>query len=219
MGEYATVDGYQVKLGTCEDLMYIRRSELLAMGFVGESGSCPRKSDYLVEGHFYRFPWPHEDKETAKDIAQRNPEPHFLEMLEVPESVREHVHHKQLWHHITGPDAGYQVNVGHPCPAEIETFTGDEGKLCRSGTAGVSDDEKTWVYPVRVKSLANGETETVFACVWCQSWFRFGNAATVAELIEANLPRIEAANNRGDDTHASRLLELYRRIVAGGVKA
>jgi hypothetical protein len=58
MGEYGSVGGHQVKLGTCEDFYYLRASQVAAVAgysFDAETLAAVR----------FRFPWPDEDSTPA----------------------------------------------------------------------------------------------------------------------------------------------------------
>lgn len=58
MGEYATYNGSRVKLGTCEDMYYLRADQADKVRAVGEGETDPIKYASAIR---FRFPFPDED--------------------------------------------------------------------------------------------------------------------------------------------------------------
>jgi len=80
MGEYFKSGAKEVKLGTCEHLMYVRRDELeratKERDIANEAdGNLPKMSDYLKLEHnfIYRFPRASEDGQTWNQADGRQP--------------------------------------------------------------------------------------------------------------------------------------------------
>lgn len=65
MGEYATFRGNRIKIGTCEDMYYLRADQ--AEQVQRESGSVDPILDRA--GIRYRFPWPDEDNSNPGEFA------------------------------------------------------------------------------------------------------------------------------------------------------
>lgn len=59
MGEYATYDGQQVKIGTCENMYYLRADQRHKVQKL--AGSLDPADDSVLPEIRFRFPWPDED--------------------------------------------------------------------------------------------------------------------------------------------------------------
>jgi hypothetical protein len=192
MGEYIEIGGYQMKLGTCEDLTALRWTELDEWGH-GEpipGNSSPRA--YLKwPGVFFRFPWPNEDGRTVKDAAEngggmdspRGP------ILQVPRQAPPHQHVTKCF---AAPGGGYQVNVFVPCPStlvrqvpsrHVDELEPNEAALCSALPA-----ETGLVHIVAEKYHKGEPVGTVFRCIYCGVWFRM-RKEELADTIELNRKR------------------------------
>ncbi|MCP5057061.1 MAG: hypothetical protein GY937_10100 [bacterium] len=82
MGEYLTVGGTHLKVGTCESAYWVRRDEAEAWdrgeaGRVEHEPHCATLGQWLGANAFWRFPFPWEDGQ-ARNVsagANRNPFP------------------------------------------------------------------------------------------------------------------------------------------------
>ena len=173
MGEYATVNGTQIKLGTCDGFYYVRREELARWMAEG----VYRGEDYLgAEGIFYRFPWPWEDGQDVAAIKGRDHRPSGL-LLRAPKGVE--VPHGMKTVHVSAGGGGYGLNVAFPCPmllgpgeiarakARLEENPRPDGwreAVCSSFSFG------TMLRPTARRWWKRG-TYTVFECVHCEEPF------------------------------------------------
>lgn len=57
MGEYAIYNGHQVKIGTCESMLYLRADQAALVDKAPNSLDLAKHGDRVL----YRFPWPDED--------------------------------------------------------------------------------------------------------------------------------------------------------------
>src|SRR6266545_1319217 len=69
MGEYETVGGHEVKLGTCEDFYYLRWDQRLAPADVEGRDAFRYFTPDVLEVVRFRFPWPDEDGTPAGGFA------------------------------------------------------------------------------------------------------------------------------------------------------
>lgn len=104
MGEYAIYNGEEVKIGTCEDMYYLRAAQAPLVTPI--AGSC-NPNDPDVQRHLrFRFPWPDED-----DTEPGAFEP-FDRTLAIPDiPIPREVDHYEV--HFTSR-TGYSVDI--PCP-------------------------------------------------------------------------------------------------------
>lgn len=116
MGEFVLYRGRPVKLGTCENLYYIRHDDLVRMVAAGEvekkSGNAAPVA-YLADPYRFRFPFPNEDDIppfTYQDFDAAFAVDVTGAGLLFPE---EHYTVSASFHPRGG---GYNVNVFLPCP-------------------------------------------------------------------------------------------------------
>ncbi len=107
MGEYARYNGEEIKIGTCEELYYLRadqRSLIEGYSFAG------------TEVFRFRFPWPDEDKTEPGSFDPYN-RTCCLYGLQAPEELAEKHYNVQF-----RADAGYLASL--PCPERFSTEGG-----------------------------------------------------------------------------------------------
>jgi len=167
MGEYAKLNGYEIKLGTCEDMTYIRREELAGANFEPMDGNATTKAAYLnAPGTFWRFPYPDEDGLTrvsewqgrtmaARKLVLRAPDWELSEHRAVTVQVP-----------AVGGDPVQGISVGMPCPMELAKLENTAPiQLFNTGKAS------QLVSPIAQKWMAPDWQYTVFACAFCGHWF------------------------------------------------
>jgi len=118
MGEYATYGGEQVKIGTCEDLYYLRHDQRFRVGKTSNSlNPC------LTEGLRFRFPFPDEDNVSPGEFEDYN-RSLSLHGVIVPDDVD---HGKVQF----SAQPGYLVSL--PCPEAGES---EHYQMHRNGFPG-----------------------------------------------------------------------------------
>lgn len=210
MGEHIKVDGQGFKLGTCEDLYYIRYDTLKAWA-EAERVADGVNHHYLKPGIFrFRFPFPDEDELATLPPAEM--EHGFWSRgfergitVHAPAAIMEALseHHFQITKWIgpsaeRGREAVHGFNLWVPCPygPQWEKVIGVDG-------VGTSQIPVNLVDVVQQKPVtgAGGRVElwTVIRCGFCAAKIRLppDQAAILAEAIGG--------------THT----ELARRILAG----
>jgi hypothetical protein len=186
MGEYAnTNDGRRIKVGTCEDLYYLRRDQLHTLSPEGQR-EYGRADIYRT-----RFPFPDEDDLPAGgfDDYGRGLLLPFTTAADDPWAQAPGQH--DTLYHACNVRGSYNVNVALPCPA--------------SGLGASSPINGFPVEIIQQKALASGEVALVLRCGWCHSAYRLGRDEALA-LCE----RLEAVNHSRDYW-----TEIARRIRAG----
>lgn len=156
MGEYIkTSSGGNVKLGTCEHLMYVRLDELEQEARENQSAR-----EYLDQScnWIYRFPWPQEDGQSIDQADEREPFD-YGQFIFACDDVE--VEHQEIATHISA-NHSYGLNVMIPCPA------GKDFDLKRNHGATF--------HPFKIigERVRPGQLYTVFACGYCDQWFSLG---------------------------------------------
>ncbi len=184
MGEYATYKGGQIKIGTCEDMYYLRHDQRRLVK--PESGSVAPASDDRFALRF-RFPWPDED--TIEPGAFENYHRAITVYGDV--AVPGDVDHYSVQFCA---QVGYLVSL--PCPESVEgRAVSDTFKVHRNGFQGA-------VRLVAQKELAMGWLVPILRCGGCGAMWRVEDtheieAIAVAFRSQADNKRREQAR-RGD---------------------
>ena len=110
MGEYLNFDGEDVKIGTCENLYYLRYDFLKDNLDRFKAGDQEPKS-YLSDGSRFRFPFPEEDTQQPFHYEK------FDKGLTVPVDRKDfEIEHSTVTAHIQANGGGYGINYFIPCP-------------------------------------------------------------------------------------------------------
>ena len=194
MGEYALYRGQPVKLGTCEDLFYVRYADFARMVAQGEleryiGNDAPES--YLSGVYRFRFPFPDEDAHqpfTYDDFDKG----YLVNVTGAPDLV-EMAKHLTAGASLHPRSGGYNVNVSFPCP-QTEDF------------AAVLSSGISWrILEIVQQRPFDGSLWTVCRCPYCGVKWRL--AAEHAEVLAALL----TASATRSDYHA----EIAARILAG----
>lgn len=177
MGEYAQFQGEQVKIGTCENLYYLRADQALAVRAL--SGNVdPVKDAPSVR---FRFPFPDEDHIAPGAFEN------YDRSLAVPVAMPEGVDHSSVQFCA---QAGYVVSM--PCPEGEARATGavDTGlgittasglKVHRNGFSGaVHIVQQKWVGEGAERKLV-----LICKCGGCGSRWRVEDWADAEEIVVA----------------------------------
>lgn len=205
MGEYAIYNGQRVKIGTCEDMLYLRWDQ--AHKVTPEPDSLdPVATRNAIR---FRFPWPEEDGVDPGNFD--DPDRGFrLDGFTVPAEVK----HGTTQFTATYPRNGYLVSL--PCPEGPTSHMLQEAgtyKIGRNGYGGsASLIQQAW---------RDGRLVGIAKCNGCGSLFRledgYEDAAAVAirsaadQIIRTGRPDCA----EGDAQSAARLHEIADRLLAG----
>lgn len=194
MGEYVQFQGNSVKLGTCEDLMYVRRIEVehLALRASKLEGSLT-PDEYLKAKHrwFYRFPWPHEDGRELSDAFNCSPENGIKgTAIYMMDGIKITAPHDTYSVSVSVLGHGsYNVNVQVPCPHLLRETKAANGGSKAFACSRIPD--VTPLLPYRERILANGKLYTVFECGWCRCTFSIGaeelDKLAIPEALEGRI--------------------------------
>jgi len=186
MGEYITVDGEEIKAGTCEEMLYVRRDEMEQWVRDGRAAAIPGNAPpatlvAVADRLFWRFPWPWEDEHDVFAIREREP---FTTGgtcgdFEPPDGIE--IPHARITAHFQWKGGGGGVNVYVPCPATLKYAQGPLGERKRG--SGVELCSKASPR-IQVRSVGKGGA-TLFACSYCEVLF-YLDAAELARLIGAD---------------------------------
>lgn len=218
MGEYARYNGESIKIGTCEDMYYLRADQALSVS--AEDGSVDPLGEYAGPIRF-RFPFPDED-DVEPGAFDRYDRGIGIEHVSAPEDLAGEHYTVQF----VAQSHGY--NVCLPCPEDGEA--GHGLTVHRNGFAGA-----TFLVQQR---LVDGRLLPILRCACGMSW-RVEDPADLLESLEATAiasvrrenisrrhhgqPELEAGAPVFERRIAERVLQGFdREYVAGlgfGVRA
>lgn len=167
MRENAKYNGQVVKIGTCEDLYYLRYEDRQKVEPM--PGSLDPSGDARFVCRF-RFPWPDEDGIAAPGMDNEGHDyDRFVAVpgAEVPEGVR----HNSVQFKA---DAGYLCSL--PCPESGNTPEGLT--IHRNGFAGA-------VHLCQVKPLKDGRVVPILRCGGCGTKYRLEDTPEIEAIIAA----------------------------------
>lgn len=164
------------KIGTCEDMYYMRLDEARKLAARGERDNDGISFiDYLKDNQTrWRFPWPDEDNTNFFTTGgKRHYERSF--MVACPESLK--VDHDGITVSNSHEGGGYNVNIFLPCPHDpafaelhLETSFGGAGQQ---------------FLEVRMQAIREDKEKTIFACARCGKLQRFSDE-DVQKIKEAS---------------------------------
>lgn len=191
MGEYATYRNEQIKIGTCEELYYLRAEQWPLV--IADLGGCD-EATYLKESRF-RFPWPDED-DIEPGCFKDHDRSCLLRGLTAPEEIK--TGHSSVQFSAPG---GYLCSL--PCP---ESGTKLDGvTVHRNGFPGAVHlyAQRWW----------NGLLVGVLGCSACGARWRLetlADAEPAAVALRSEADRLGASQAGWYHTVADRLLAGYR---------
>ncbi len=173
MGEYAKYLGQSVKIGTCEDMYYLRAEHRASV--TPERGSVD-VTGAEATGCRFRFPWPDED-EIARP-GHDNADHAYDRGVFIPGAASNpNVEHYSV--QFTARP-GYLLSI--PCPEGQPDVTPGFStvvnglKVARNGFAGA-------VHLCQQKLLADGRLVPVMRCGGCGAKWRLEDAAEIEALV------------------------------------
>lgn len=210
MGEYINLDGKPYKLGTCEDLYYVRMDQLRQWIDAGRteqlSGNLPPR-EYLKPEHGFRFRFPFPGEEAPERVPGSDDYDHGLRVCIPKDCDFDLVEHDHVTAHFSaGKYGGYQVNAMLPCPQSKEWLTATFKKSVSGGWEG-----RTSVIEIVQQKYVEAEIWTVIRCPHC------GQKVRLDSTEGLRLARIIRDEER-DSAHAREFWdEVARRIEDGYV--
>ena len=193
MAEYALHDGERVKIGTCEEMYYLRAEQ--AHDVVAVPGSVdPVKH---AEELRFRFPWPDEDG-TAPGRFDPYNRTVALWGMETPAGLADAHHPVQFI-----ANAGYLTSL--PCP-ESGRFPADL-HFQRNGFGGA----------VRLcgQRRVGDVLASIVTCGGCGLKWRLETLEDAAPALEALAHEVERATRQESPSRAEWFAEVARRLQAG----
>jgi hypothetical protein len=208
MGEYALYNGEEIKIGTCEDMYYLRADQAHLVEPLSGNVDPVRDRD----GIRFRFPFPDEDgiEPGAFEDYERGVR---LYGVKVPEGVDHYsVQFKA--------DNGYLTSL--PCPElgseGVLSLTADGSdhvyRVGRNGYGGAVElvQQRYW----------EGRLVAVCHCKGCGAAYRLPTLEDVQPVLDAlhaeadqYLRTAERNGTKGDELHAVRLRTIADRVAAG----
>ena len=208
MGEYLrNAQGKQtIKLGTCESMYYVRRSEMERFASVGPWDSeLPRDILRAGSGIFYRFRWPWEDAHEYDQAHIGQREPFMSHTVYFGNGNMPDVDHDTATVHVKprhGLAGGF--NVFLPCPLGKDWIkqgltTGGAPSSCIQINSEKFD--------------ADGKAYTVFECPYCGHMWHFGPDDEDKAAVDAIKAEIRAVAEREKDRlRSNTLVKIAERI-------
>ena len=204
MGEYAKYNVESVKIGTCEDMYYLRYDQ---RGLVQhESGNVDVSDPEQVKGLRFRFPFPTEDNISPGGFNDHSYGVSVPSGFVIPEEVE----HGSVQFRASN---GYLLSV--PCPESPEWKTRDGGgsrwhekKDIRVHLNGYGGSAK-----IVQQRLVEGKLWTVCQCNGCGTKWRLD---AVSGLALAELFLVEAQKlTKNQDSRCEWWHQMGKRIAAG----
>ncbi len=201
MGEYASYGNQTVKIGTCEDMLYLRADQVREVKAQRGSVNPFTQADVIR----FRFPFPQEDGTEPGAFA----DPFFtlgVSGVEVPEGVE----HSNLQFTRNYPKQGGLL-LSAPCPESAEGkasglryhYNGYSGKV-----------------QIAQQRLVNGQLVLICQCGSCGAAYRCESLSDAQPVIDSLLATAEhedhlnrLANSRPDATQCQSRGDYYREIA------
>ena len=191
MGEYATSQGEQVEIGSCEDLYYLRYDQRLKVV------QCPNSldpADPEILGHLrFRFPWPDEDHVEPGAFEDFNRALGIHGVAPSPAAEHNTVQFRA--------QNGYLVSL--PCP---ESDAEQPFRIGRNGYQGAVH--------LGQQALRGGVLAPVFKCGGCGAGWSCPDPKDAEPYIESLTLEARKCMDR-NDARAGMFAEVAKRIVAG----
>jgi hypothetical protein len=201
MGEYAqrNSDGDSIKIGTCEDMYYLRADQ--ADQITSTRGSLDPQNEQTAQRIRFRFPFPEEDNILPGDFTDHD-KGLTAYGIEVPEEVE----HRKI--QFTAPG----ILVSLPCPESKEAkesglpfhYNGHKGKV-----------------QIIQQRLVDGALVTICKCGSCGAAYRLPtleDAQPIADAFakQAAIERRDYESGRSlDKTRGDYFDQVASRILAG----
>ena len=180
MGEYAYFGDRTVKLGTCEDLMYITRAELRQAHEAGAVRTAPGNAEidqYLDPANGFRFRFPFTDEhctlpELRNRISERVERDLEIELvgMENDSLYRGMLAHRKITARMRGVDGWDYTLVDLACPLS------DEPGHPRLFHLGMGERYTPKLLVCGEKPMPDGTVHTVFCCPVCGAMFRLSES-------------------------------------------
>lgn len=192
MGEYASYAGEQIKIGTCENLYYLRADQaaMVTPNPVREAGDVYR----------FRFPWPDEDGATpgSYDVYDRG-----LTLWGMPAPTDDDHEHGTVQFRA---DNGYLCSL--PCPEGPDVPA--DLTIHRNGYGGaISLVQQAW---------RGGQLVPILKCNGCGYRWNYPTLEHALPILKALAAMAAAQDERrasGNSEVAREYREIARRILAG----
>lgn len=195
MGEYAKYNGKEVKIGTCEQMYYLRADQVSLIQPL--NGSVNPRSKAQAEQIRFRFPFPQEDG-TEPGAFEDFDYSLGLYGIEPPEDIE---HHFLQFVRNYPHSGGLLLSIA--CPRSKEGKASSI-KVCYNGYSG----------PIGINSqrLVDGKLVLICACGDCGALYRvptLEDAKPILDVLE------QYAKDRERDGNGNFYREIARRITAG----
>jgi hypothetical protein len=191
MGEYAEYHGKEVKIGTCEDMLYLRYDQRELVKRMPHSLD-PADEDTQKVIRF-RFPWPDEDRVEPGSFENPDRAIHIPGLV-APEGT-EHGHVQFV------ASAGY--NVCLPCPEATP-----DPRIHRNGHRGA-------VLLVQ-QAVRAGKLVSIFMCGGCGARFRIEDVEHLKDALHHLRTDYDRPNAYTNDPHRAKFYAtIADRIEAG----
>lgn len=182
MGEYAKHNGHEVKIGTCEDMYYLRADQLPLVRAVPNSVN-PVADRFELR---FRFPWPDEDGIAPGQFEKAFDRSHGLHGVDVPADVE---HHKIQF----SSGGGYLISL--PCPEAPRT----KELALSAGLTFHRNGFEGCVYIAQQRPVRRDDGTEVLAlickCGGCGSKYRLDTLAEAMPIITAARPQSSTASS------------------------
>ena len=166
MGEYAKINGEQIKLGTLDDWRYVRRDEVERWQPLASEGGTGMGLALAAEEIVWRFPFPWEDNENPEDVHGRTMGKPALTVA-IPGEIEHQRVTVSMGLNGAGQGGAFNVNVRVPCPYTLGNRPGQEpaSDLEVEYCSAVPDNTYATIWGERVGGERGHRTD--FKCIYC----------------------------------------------------
>jgi hypothetical protein len=201
MGEYAKrlSDGEHIKIGTCEDMYYLRRDQIDLVQYDG--GFTP---DVLTVVRF-RFPFPGEDKIAPGDFNDYNYGFKVYDFLP-PDGLE----HYSVQYEAGGQYGGLLASLPCPLSAEAKALEKAEGFKIRYHFNGFGAHQM-----ISQQRLWAGHWATVMECRPCGAKYRLPELADAEPLLTALERMAVQETGRDREDYAKTIRTIAARVRRG----
>ena len=193
MGEYAERNGEQIKLGTCEDLMYVTRADIEALSKAGWRTTDDRPVAEYLDVNVFRVALPNVydipgDVATIENRKPDYPHAYRIGLDDSTLAMLSDVEHRTMYFHKGG------TNFFVPCPLSNST-----DKVKSSG-----------VHP-RIDFIAEGVGENrraIYRCPFCEAKFNLREHPAQRVIRDLFVDQWCIGGNKLSEPHARLLLDI-----------
>jgi hypothetical protein len=194
MGEFARIDGHTRKVGTCDNMYYLRLED--AARATPEPGSISP----TLDGMKYRLPFPDEDEVPAGNYQPWNRGQRLFQTIPTPDGLPDR---REWWSDPSAADDFGTVQTRHPCGllVNVACYHGERLPEPAGGFQAFWNGKEPSFYELTAVKRLVGEVFGVVTCTACRKAWRYPLRDLLCWVPDTELRRRLAAYlGEGDST-------------------